>query len=157
MSNYGKAFETVFKENWKKCFPNSFIFRLSDQVSGYKTTSQNPCDFICFNLGKLFLIECKVTKENCLNFAKMPQYERLLQYKNIDGVYPGILIWFESKDKIIWCPIKEVEKIKGNNFKSIKYDMAEKKLYNLVEIPSVKKRVFMTSDYSVLLNTEEGD
>ena len=29
--------------------------------------------------------------------------------------------------------------------------------YNIIEIPSTKKRIFMDSDYSVLLNLEDGE
>ena len=29
--------------------------------------------------------------------------------------------------------------------------------YNIIEIPSVKKRVFMDSDYSVLLSLKDGE
>ena len=59
-SNRGKDFEERFKEDWDKCFPGTLIFRLKDQMNGFKQTSQNPCDFIGFP-GKdtLFMIECK--------------------------------------------------------------------------------------------------
>ena len=30
-------------------------------------------------------------------------------------------------------------------------------LYNIKEIPSIKKRVFMDSDYSILLNLKDGE
>lgn len=29
--------------------------------------------------------------------------------------------------------------------------------YRIIEIPSIKKRVFMDSDYSVLMNLEDGE
>ena len=35
MAVNGKAFEEHFKEGWKKSFPDSFILRLPDQMSGY--------------------------------------------------------------------------------------------------------------------------
>ena len=50
---YGKKFEQKFKSDWKKCFPETFLFRLKDQTTGYKTTSQNPCDFLAMNNGYL--------------------------------------------------------------------------------------------------------
>ena len=33
--NLGKSFEEKFKQDWIKTFPDSFIMRLYDQVSGY--------------------------------------------------------------------------------------------------------------------------
>ena len=151
--NHGKAFENIFKADWIKTFPEAFIYRLPDIQTGYKN-SNNPCDFFCYVDGKLFLVECKVTLESTLNFSKIPQYERLLPYKNILGVNPGILVWFESYDKVYWCPITEVEKIKNENKKSIKYIDLKNKVYNMIEIPSIKKRVFMESDYSILNRKE---
>lgn len=61
-------------------------------MSGYGQTSANPCDFICFVSGKLFLIECKEHKGASIPFTAISQYSRLLQYKNIPGVYPGVII-----------------------------------------------------------------
>ena len=29
--------------------------------------------------------------------------------------------------------------------------------YNIIEIPSIKKRIFMDSDYSILLNLKDGE
>lgn len=34
--------------------------------------------------------------------------------------------------------------------KSISLKMLDEKLYNIIEIPSVKKRVFLESDYTIL-------
>ena len=151
--NHGKAFEQKFREDWLKTFPGSFIYRLPDIQTGYKN-SNNPCDFFCYVDSKLFLVECKATLEATLNFSKIPQYERLLPYKNIQGVNPGVLVWFENYDKIYWCPITEIEKIKTENKKSIKYIDLKNKVYNMIEIPSIKKRVFMESDYSNLIKKE---
>ena len=67
-TNLGKKFEEKFSFDWKKCFPNTFLYRLKDQMTGYKITSQNPCDFLAFNNKKLWMLECKETKENTFNF-----------------------------------------------------------------------------------------
>lgn len=154
-NNQGKAFEAKFKENWKQSFPKSFIYRLPDQVSGFLNTSQNPCDFICFTNSKLFLIECKSHDGASIPFTAIPQYERLLRYKNIENVFPGIILWFKEKDIVLWVPIEEAEKIYLAKNKSIKLSMFINKEYNLIEIPSIKKRVFMDSDYSILANLKK--
>ena len=90
--NRGKQFEDKFKEQWVKCFPKTFVLRLYDQVSGYKVVSQNACDFLCFPKGHLFMVECKSHDGASMSFDDIPQYNRLLQYKNLENVHPGILI-----------------------------------------------------------------
>ena len=61
--NKGKVWEEKFKQDWKKTFPGTFIFRLKDQMTGYKETSGNPCDFLCYpGENKLFMVECKEHK-----------------------------------------------------------------------------------------------
>lgn len=153
-SNKGKAFEEAFKENWIQCYPGTWLFRLKDQMNGYKETSQNPCDFLAFTAeNKLFMIECKSHEGASISFDAIPQYERLLKYKDKKNVYPGILIWFVDKDKIYWVPIKVAEKIYNSGEKSIGLRHVGK--YNLIEVPSVKKRVYMESDYKIVFSNIE--
>jgi hypothetical protein len=123
-------------------------------MTGYKETSQNPCDFICFPGKRLFLMECKEHKGASIPFAAIPQYERLLEYKGIPNVYPGVVIWFSEKDTVIWVGIDDMEKMVSNGEKSIGLRMLENTLYNIIMIPSEKKRVFMSSDYSILLEKD---
>ena len=40
--NRGKQFEKLFMDQWHTAFPNSFIYRLKDDVSGYKFMAANP-------------------------------------------------------------------------------------------------------------------
>lgn len=156
-TDIGKKFEERFRLDWKRCFPNTFVFRLQDQMSGYKETSQNPCDFLCFPGDALFMIECKAHKGLSIPFSVIPQYERLLEYKNISKVFPGVVVWFYEKDKIIWVSIEEMEKMVKDGEKSIGLRMIDakksyKKMYNILEIPSKKLRTFMESDYNYLVN-----
>lgn len=152
--NRGKQFEAILKQDWHTSFPGSFLFRIPDQVSGYQTTSQNPCDFIGFTNGKLFLIECKSIEGNTINFSLIRQYDRLLKYKNLADVYPGILIWYRDHDKVIWVPITEAEKMKKAGAKSINIKMLDESKYHIINVPSKKKRVFMESDYRILVSPE---
>lgn len=155
-TDLGKKWEEVFKQNWKKCFPNTFVFRLKDQMTGYKETSGNPCDFLCFTGRNLFMVECKEHEGASIPFSVIPQYERLLDYKGISRVKPGILIWFSEKDTVIWVPIETAEKIYTNGEKSIglrlldQKDKFGNKLYNIIVLPAEKKRVFMDVDYNYL-------
>ena len=155
--NKGKAWEAKFAQDWEKSFPNTFIFRFKDQMTGYKDTSGNPCDFLCFVSGKLFLVECKEHKGASIPVSAIPQYERLLKYKDIPDVYPGVMLWLSEKNVVLWISIKEMEKMVNADKKSIGLKMLTDDTYKIVQIPSEKKRVFLDSDYSVLLSLQEGD
>ena len=157
MSNtkLGKAFESEFRKDWKKSFPNTFLYRLPDQVSGYKTSSQNPCDFIAFNNNTLWMLECKETTEGTINFSKIPQLERLEEYIGLENVEQYIIVWYSQFDKVIACPASEALKMKKDGKKSISLKMLADKSYNIIEVPSIKKRVFMESDYTCLISKGE--
>lgn len=147
--NRGKAFEDSFKEDWKKSFPNTVVFRLYDVTNGFTNISY-PCDFITFEQDKLFFVECKSHAKLSMPFSEIPQYPRLLKYKGKKNVYPGILIWFKDKDKIIWVPIEEAEKIYLSGEKSI--GLRHLKKYHILDLEGEKKRVFLTCDYQKLID-----
>ena len=151
----GKEFEARFKQQFLASFPNSFILRLPDQVSGYKYTSSNICDFIGYAKGKLYLIECKTHLGASFPLSNLSQYNKLLPYVGIPGVRVGVVLWLIDKDKIFYVPISTVIQMKIKNKKSISYKDIDK--WRIMEIPSIKKVVFMDSDYSVLDLLEEGD
>lgn len=158
-NNKGKAFEDRFRKDWRRCFPGTFVFRLKDQMTGYKETSGNPCDFLCFpGNSKLFMVECKEHKGASIPFTAIPQYERLLEYKDFPGVYPGVVVWFSEKDIVIWVGIHDMEKMVNDGEKSIGIRMLDNKSYNIMVLPSEKQRVFMETDYTYLadnVNKEE--
>ena len=125
-------------------------------MTGYKETSGNPCDFLCFpGENKLFMVECKEHKGASIPFTAIPQYDRLLEYKDCPGVYPGVMLWLSEKDIVMWIGIKEMEKMVKDGKKSIGIKMLEDTLYNIMIIPSEKKRIYLESDYSELLNFVE--
>lgn len=155
-TNKGKAWEDKFRQDWRKCFPNTFIFRLKDQMTGYKETSGNPCDFLCFpGNDELFLVECKEHKGASIPFTAIPQYDRLLEYQGLPGVRAGVVLWLSEKDRVFWISIEEMEKMVKDGKKSIGLKMFEDKSYNIIEIPSVKKRVYLDSDYTVLIDGKQ--
>ena len=156
MINRGKQFEEQFKKDFIKAFPNSFILRLPDQMSGYKSFSQNPCDFIAYTNGILFMIECKSHKGASAPFDVITQYDKLKSYQNITGVRVGVIVWLYEKDLVFYVPVKTIEQMKKEGKKSVGIKAIQEG-YNIIEIPSEKKRVLMTSDYSVLLNLQEGE
>ena len=148
-TNRGKAFEENFKNNWLSCFDNTTLLRLYDITNGFANITY-PCDFIAFEQGKLFLIECKSHDGSSISLDAVPQYQRLLPYKNKKNVHGGILVWFKDKDKIIWFPIEEAEKIVNKGEKS--FGLRHLRDYKLLDLEGIKKRVFLTCDYQKLID-----
>lgn len=153
MPNYGKQFENKFRQDWHNSFPGTFLLRLNDQVSGYKYTSANLCDFIAYVDGKLFLLECKSHAGASLPFSSVSQYDRLKQFVGISGIRVGIILWLYEKDKCLYVPIKTVTKLLSKNEQSVGIRHLGKE--EIIDIPSKKKRVFLDSDYKQLLDLEE--
>lgn len=149
----GKNFEERFKVDWKRCFPNTLIYRLPDQQSGYSGGgSQNPCDFIAFSGDITLLVECKAHAKLSIPFSAIPQYDRLLDYKNLKNVFPGVIIWFYDHDIVLWVDIYEMEKMRLNGEKSIGLRMLKNSEYKIIVIPSEKLRKYMQTDYNFLHN-----
>lgn len=149
--NKGKIWEKCFQESWEQSFPNSFILRIPDQQSGYFNASKNISDFICFNFPYLFLIECKTIKGNTLPFSNLKQYERMLPYENVKNIKTGFIVWWQDKGVTAWVPTKSITQMKEEKKKSIHVDYVKNKLYNIVEIPNVIKRVYPKCDLKILL------
>lgn len=152
-ANIGKNFEERFKLDWEKCFPDSFILRLPDQMSGYKSSS-NLCDFICFNKNILYLIECKAHKGASLPFTNITQYDKIKMKVGIPGIRAGVVLWLYEKDKVFYIPISTIMKMKEDGEKSVGLRSLSK--YDIIEIPSKKLRTYMESNYSILSKLEEG-
>lgn len=80
--------------------PDSFLLRLPDQVSKFAGYSSNICDFVGYKYPKLFLIECKSIHGNTLPFTNLTQFDKLVTYKDISGVNPGVVVWWVDHDVI---------------------------------------------------------
>lgn len=159
-TDIGKKFEDRFKHDYQRCFPGTLIYRLPDQMNGYKETSGNPCDFLTYPGNCILMVECKAHKGASIPFSVIPQYERMLDYKGLDKTYIGVIIWFYEKDIVIWVSIEEMEKMVLDGEKSIGLRMIDskkpyKKAYNIIAIPSKKLRVFMETDYNYLVKELE--
>lgn len=153
-TNYGKAFEQKFKADFLKTVPNSTIDRLYDTMSGYKAISQIS-DFIGFSKPNIFYLECKSHKGASIPFDNITQYSKLLKKVGIPGVRCGVILWLIEKDKVYYIPVSTIKQMKKDGKKSVGISAVDN--YNIIEIPSVKKRVFMDSDYSVLLSLKDGE
>jgi len=150
--NRGKEFEGIFQNDWQRTFPNTFFLRLKDDVSMNYGNAKNPCDFLCMPKDNLFMIETKTHYDNRFPFSDLSQYESLVSYRNCPNVIPGVIIWFIDYDRVLFYHIDEITKMKRDGLKSINL-RKEKEFnrYHYIEIPSKKKRVFMESDYSILV------
>ena len=154
--NLGKKFEQKFSEDWQKTFPDGDILRLYDTTSGYSAITF-PSDFDCYNYPYKFYIECKSVQGNTFSITKLSQYEKLLQHSGKKGVRAGVVIWFYDHQKVVYVPIRQIEKMKNDDKKSVNIKMLEEKEYKIIEIPGELKRTFIDSDYTILMSLEEGD
>ena len=67
----------------------------------------------------------------------------------------GVILWLSEKDTVTWMPIKEMEKAYEAGLKSLNPAVLMKNGYKFVNIPSEKQRVFMKSNYSILIQWAE--
>lgn len=161
-ADFGKKFEIRFSQDWKRCFPDTLIYRLPDQQSGYAGGgSSNPCDFLCYPGSCVLMVECKAHKGLSIPFTAIRQYEKMLDYKGLTKVFPGVAVWFYEKDTVIWVSIEEMEKMVNDGEKSIGLRMIDdkkpyKKSYNIITLPSKKLRTFMETDYNYLVEVLNG-
>lgn len=154
-NNRGKEWEERFKKDFLATVENSVVIRIPDQVSKNKETSRNICDFICYAYPLMYLIECKTVKEGrTFQFSKFRQYDLMIKYKDIVGICPYVVIWFQEYDKVLAVRIDEIERMKNDGKKSININMLKEKMYNIIDIQTSKLRIFVRGDYSVLINHE---
>ena len=156
--NRGKQFEVKLQEDIKKSFDGQcFLMRIPDQMNGYKSASKNLCDFILFIKGQLFLIEAKTILGNTFPLTNFTQFDKLMSIPNHDGIHRGVVIWFQNHQRVIYVPVLTIAKMKQDGKKSVNIRTIDTDSYDYVNIPSVQKRVFLDSDYSVLLNLPDQD
>lgn len=153
MNSYGKKFEYKLKQDWLKV-QNSDITRLYDPTNGFKSIS-NVSDFIGYIYPYIFYLECKSTKGNTFNFKRLTQARKLIEKQHKLGVNSGIIIWFRDHHKVCYVPIEEYVRLKDIGYKSINIRMIEDESFNVFEIPSVSKRTFLDSDYSIMKEIAE--
>ena len=153
--NRGKQFESRLKEDFSK-LPGAFIYRVPDNMSGYRGIT-GICDFIGFKKPKIFFLEAKTILGNTFPLTNFTQFDKLMSIPNHDGIHRGVIIWFQTHDVVVYVPLKTFIKLKEDGKKSFNVKYVESKEYDCIVIPSVKKRVFLDSDYSVLLDLPDVD
>ena len=88
--NKAKQFEIKMKAQWLDTVPDSVFYRLYDTTSGFKSIS-NVGDFIGYKYPLMFIIDAKTKKGNTISFSDIRQYDKMLEYKDIKGVFTGII------------------------------------------------------------------
>ena len=151
--DYGKAFEERFKEDFLKTVPNCSLDRIYDVTFGYKDIS-NISDFIGYSYPYIFYLECKSHKGASIPFDCITQYKKLTEKVGIPGVRTGV-VWLYEKNIVLYVPIATITEIMKTGEKSVGIRHLNK--YNIKIVPSVKLRVFMESDYSILLDLKDGE
>lgn len=151
--NRGKQWESKLREDFSK-LPEVFIYRVPDVMNGFKGAS-GICDFIGYAYPSVFFLEAKTVIGNVFPLSNFTQYDKLMSVPDIKGVHRGVVIWFQSHDKVIYVPVVTIDKMLKDGKKSINIKTISTNEYEYVEIPSVKKRVFLDSDYSILLTLPE--
>ena len=149
--NRGKQFEGVIKEAFEKV-PGVSIDRLHDQTNGF-VGSSNICDFIVYKEPNEIYIECKSCHGNTFPLSNITDNQRkgMLEKSNIYGVLAGVIIWWVDKDLTVFVPIKEIQRLKDANHKSISANAALDGYIWCYEIPGKKKRVFFDYDMQKFL------
>lgn len=142
--NRGKAFEQQFKKNWLKCFPNSFIYRLPDQVSGFHG-SKNVSDFICYADNHLYLLDTKSTQGASIPITNLSQLDMMYSYRSVENCLCGFIVWFIDKCVVAFIPAELTYKYRKEGKKSIRFDDE-----NIFVLPGIKKKVFINTDYTKL-------
>lgn len=153
--NYGKNFEQKFKKDFLKTIKNSTIDRIYDTVNGFYGIS-NICDFIGYSYPNIFYCEIKTHKGASIPFENITQYKKLVDKIGIPGVRCGVVLWLYEKDMIMYIPISTIKQMKEDGKKSVGLKAIDEG-YNIKKIPSIKKKIFMDSDYSCLMNLVDGE
>lgn len=117
MVNLGKKFEEIIKRDFS-LVQDAKITRLYDPVGGYMGI-KNACDFIAYKYPNTYYFEAKETKANTFNLKMLKQYDELCKYTGVKGLYPGVLIWFSTHNKVVWVDISWVKFLLSQGYKSI--------------------------------------
>lgn len=154
-NNYGKKWEQKVKEDFQK-IPNATIDRLYDVTTGYKAL-KNISDFIGYVFPNIFYLEAKSCKGNTFPLSNLTQYDKLVTKVGIPGVRSGAVIWFIDHDVCLYVPISTVTKLKQDDKKSVNIKMINGDEYNIKVVPSIKRRVFLDCDYTILQSLNDGE
>ena len=113
-------------------------------------------DFIGYKYPLFYILECKSIKGNTFPLSNLTQYDKLISYSGHEGIRVGVVLWMIDHDTVFYIPVSTFKKLKEDNKKSFSIKYKGEDDYPHIIIPSVKKRTFLHSDYSCLLELPEG-
>ena len=149
-TNRGKQWEAKLKEDFSK-LPGAYIYRVPDNMSGYRGIT-GISDFIGYKYPKIFFIEAKTILGNTFPLTNFTQFDKLMTIPTEKGIHRGVMIWFQDHQSVLYVPLLTIAKMKSDGKKSVNINKIDEEGYEYIKIPSVQKRVFLDSDYSVLLD-----
>lgn len=153
--SYGKEWENKIKEDFQK-LDGASIDRIYDTTNGYKTIS-NIADFIGYVYPSIYYLEAKSCRGNTFPLSNLTQYAKLASKVGIHGVRVGVLLWMIDHDVCLYVPISTITKLKDDGKKSVNIKMIKDDSYNIKVVPSIKKRVFLDCDYTILRDLKDGE
>jgi hypothetical protein len=153
--NRGKQWEAKLKEDFSK-MSGAYIYRVPDQLGGLKGQT-GICDFIAYKFPKIFFIEAKTILGNTFPLTNFTQFDKLMSIPNIQGVHRGVMLWFQEHQRVLYVPLLTIAKMKQDGKKSVNIRTIDQDGYDYLNIPSVQKRVFLDSDYSVMMELPDND
>lgn len=148
--NRGKQWESKLKEDFSK-LSGAYIYRVPDNMSGYKGIT-GISDFIGYKYPKCFFIEAKTVLGNTFPLTNFTQFDKMAAIPAEKGIHRGVMIWFQDHSAVLYVPLSTIAKMKSDGKKSVNIKKIDEEGYDYVRIPSTQKRVFLDSDYSVLLD-----
>lgn len=151
--NRGKQWEAKLKEDFSR-MTGAYIYRVPDNMSGYKGIT-GISDFIAYSYPRIFFIEAKTVLGNTFPLTNFTQFDKMIQIPTEKGIHRGVMIWFQDHQAVLYVPLFTIEQMKADGKKSVNIKKIDEEGYAYVNIPSTPKRVFLDSDYSVLLNLPE--
>ena len=154
-SRLPKEFEQQIFKDFSKVEGVS-IDRIPDQVTKYKGSSSNICDYLVYKYPKLVYLECKTVHGDRLAFSNIRdnQWKGLTEKSQIPGVTAGVICWWVDRDVTLFFPIKTLIQISQWGDKSVRYDVYDKLLCDkfddnlIIKIEGKKKRVLFNYDFS---------
>jgi hypothetical protein len=153
--NRGKQWEAKLKEDFSK-MSGAYIYRVPDQLGGLKGQT-GICDFIAYKFPKIFFIEAKTILGNTFPLTNFTQFDKLMSIPNNQGVHRGVMLWFQDHQRVLYVPLLTIAKMKQDGKKSVNIRTIDSDGYEYLNIPSVQKRVFLDSDYSVMMELPNND
>lgn len=148
--NRGKQWEAKLKEDFSK-LSGAYIYRVPDNMSGYKGIT-GISDFIGYKYPKIFFIEAKTVLGNTFPLTNFTQFDKMTAIPAEKGIHRGVMIWFQDHSAVLYVPLSTIAKMKSDGKKSVNIKKIDEEGYDYIRIPSTQKRVFLDSDYSVLLD-----